>query len=138
MATVIDLKTELAKLTMLRRRTPQTTRAEREGSAARPGSYRDGMIFANKSAGKGSWERHPDGDELAHIVEGAAILDIVPEEGPRQAIPIKAGMIAIVPKGAWHRFGYPDGMTLVTVTPGSSEYVRLDIDDPRTVEPQRN
>ena len=65
-------------------------------------------------------------------------MDIVTEDNPRQSIPVHAGMIAIVPRGVWHRFHYPDGITLPTVTPGKSEYVRLDIDDPRTAEPQRN
>jgi hypothetical protein len=55
--TTIDLKAELAKLTMLGGRTPETTRADRVGSAARLASYRDGGIFASKSACKGAWER---------------------------------------------------------------------------------
>jgi mannose-6-phosphate isomerase-like protein (cupin superfamily) len=138
MVTLIDLNAELAKLKMLQGRTPHTTSAERAGSSARLGPYRDGTIFASKSAGKGAWERHPDGDELVQIVEGAAILDIVTQDGPPQSFEVSAGMIAIVPKGAWHRFHYPDGMTLMTVTPGQSEYVRLDVADPRTVEPQRS
>jgi mannose-6-phosphate isomerase-like protein (cupin superfamily) len=138
MTTILDLNTELAKLTMLRGRTPTTTRAEREGSSARLAPYRDSAIFASKSAGKGAWERHLDGDELVLIIEGSATLDIVTEDKPLQSIPVHAGMIAIVPQGAWHRFDHPDGITLLTVTPGKSEYVRLDIDDPRTAEPQRN
>jgi len=137
LVTIIDLKTELAKLKTLSGRTPQTTRAEREGSSARLMPYRDGAIFVSKSAGKGAWERHPEGDELVHVVDGAATMHIVTEEG-RQSFAIKAGMLAIVPRGAWHRFDYPDGITLMTVTPGTSEYVRLDVDDPRRVEPQRD
>ena len=42
------------------------------------------------------------------------------------------------PWEAWHRFHYPNGATLLTVTPGSSEYVRADVADPRTVEAQRD
>jgi mannose-6-phosphate isomerase-like protein (cupin superfamily) len=138
MATVIDLTAELGKLTMLRGRTPMTTSAEREGSSARLAPYRDGTIYASKSAGKGAWECHPDGDELVQIIEGSAILDIVTDDNPVQSIPVHAGMIAIVPRGAWHRFHCPDGITLLTVTPGKSEHVRLDIDDPRTAGPQRD
>jgi mannose-6-phosphate isomerase-like protein (cupin superfamily) len=138
MITLLDLNAEFAKLTMLHGRTPETTRAEREGSSARLTPYRDGAIFASKSAGKGAWERHLDGDELVQIVEGSAVLDIVTDGNPVQSIPVHTGMIAIVPRGAWHRFHYPDGITLLTVTPGKSEYVRLDIDDPRTAEPQRD
>jgi mannose-6-phosphate isomerase-like protein (cupin superfamily) len=138
MITLLDLNAEFAKLNMLHGRTPTTTRAEREGSSARLTPYRDGAIFASKSAGKGAWERHLDGDELVQIIEGSAILDIVTDDNPVQSIPVHTGMIAIVPRGAWHRFHYPEGITLLTVTPGESEYVRLDIDDPPTAEPQRN
>ena len=93
LATIIDLNAALAKLKMLRGRTPQTTRAEREDSAARLMPYRDGSIFAGKSAGRGAWERHPEGDELVHVLDGAATLHIVTEEG-RQSFAIKAGMLA--------------------------------------------
>ena len=96
---IIDLTAELAKLTMLRGRTPTTTRAEREGSSTRLTPYRDGAIFASKSAGKGAWECHLDGDELEQVIEGSATLDIVTEDNPVQSIPVHAGMIAIVPRG---------------------------------------
>jgi len=72
--TIIDLNAELAKLTMLRGRTPQTTRAEREGTAAQLAPYRDGAIFTGKFSGKGTWERHRNGDELVQIIDGAATL----------------------------------------------------------------
>jgi mannose-6-phosphate isomerase-like protein (cupin superfamily) len=138
MATVIDLTAELAKLTMLRGRTPTTTRAERQGSFAALAAYRDGAIFASKSAGKGAWERHPGGDELVQVLDGSATLEVVADDDSVQSTPVHAGMIAIVPCGAWHRFHCPDGITLLTLTPGKSEFVRLDIDDPRTAEPQRD
>jgi mannose-6-phosphate isomerase-like protein (cupin superfamily) len=136
MTTLIDLNTELAKLKMFRERTPTSTRAEREGSSCRLTPYRDATIFASKSAGKGAWERHPDGDELVHVIDGAATLQIA-TESESQSFAVSAGMLAIVPKGAWHRFHYPDGVTLLTITPGESEYVRADIEDSLSVEPQR-
>jgi mannose-6-phosphate isomerase-like protein (cupin superfamily) len=134
MVTVIDLKAELGKLTTLRNRTPQTTRAERAGTSAQLGEYRDGGIFTSKFAGKGAWERHPHGDELVQILDGAATLDIVTDDGP-QSIAVSAGMLAVVPRGAWHRFQSPDGVTVMTATPQPSEHVRADVDDPRTIEP---
>jgi mannose-6-phosphate isomerase-like protein (cupin superfamily) len=137
MTTLIDLNAELAKLKMFRDRTPTSTRAERAGSSSRLASYRDATIFASKSAGKGAWERHADGDELVHVLEGSATLQIA-TEGESRSFEVSAGMLAIVPKGVWHRFHYPDGVTLVTVTPGQSDYVRADVDDPLSVEPQRD
>jgi hypothetical protein len=51
MLKLIDLNAELAKLKMLQGRTPQTMRAERQGSSAQLAPYRDGAIFATATAG---------------------------------------------------------------------------------------
>ena len=58
MLTITDLNAELAKLSLLRGRTPQTTAAEREKNRAlaRLMPYRDGTIFIAKFAGSGGWE----------------------------------------------------------------------------------
>jgi len=136
MTTVIDLTAELAKLTMLRGRSPQTTSADRVGTSAEAAPYRDGALFITKFAGKGAWERHLKGDELVHILDGSTILDIVTGDGPLQSLALRAGMIAIVPPGAWHRFRSSDGVTLMTATPLPTDHIRVDVDDPRTVEPQ--
>ena len=53
---IIDLNAELAKLTMFRGRTPQSTMADRKGSGGRLAPYRDGALFATKFGGKGHWE----------------------------------------------------------------------------------
>ena len=104
MVTIIDLNAELAKLTMLRERTPEMTSAQREGSAAQLVPYRDGNIFASKFAGCGAWERHPDGDELVHIVDGAATLDIVSAEGPLQFLCSRRGDARRCPEGGMAPF----------------------------------
>jgi mannose-6-phosphate isomerase-like protein (cupin superfamily) len=127
---LINLTAELAKLKTLQGLTPQTTLAEGEGFVLLA-PYRDSAILAFKFSGKTAWERHPDGEEYVQIIEGAAILDIVTDDGPPQSFEVSAGMIAIVPKGAWHRAHFPDGTTLISVTPGQTEYVRLDVADPR-------
>ena len=131
---IIDLNAELAKLTMFRGRTPQSTMADRKGSAARLASYRDGGLSITKFAGKGHWERHLPGDELIHVVDGTATLEIVCDDGPPKSFTLGAGMIAVNPPGAWHRFQSSHGVTLMTLTPSPSEVVELDIDDPREVE----
>jgi mannose-6-phosphate isomerase-like protein (cupin superfamily) len=129
---IIDLATELAKLTTFRGRTPQSTTADRKGSAARLTSYRDGALTATKFAGKGHWEAHPAGDELIHILDGTATLEIVCDDGPPKSFALRAGMIAVNPQGAWHRFHSSDGVTLMTATPSPSEVIEFDVDDPRT------
>jgi len=131
---IIDLDAELAKLTMFRGRTPQSTMADRKGSGARLAAYRDGGLFTTKFAGKGHWESHLAGDELIHILDGTATLEIVCDDGPPKSFALRAGMLAVNPQGAWHRFHSSQGVTLMTATPSPSEIIELDVDDPRTVE----
>jgi hypothetical protein len=68
---------------MMQGRTPQSTRAEREGTAASLAPYRDGHLFISKFAGRGGWERHPVGDELVQIIDGAGVLHLVTDEGTK-------------------------------------------------------
>jgi mannose-6-phosphate isomerase-like protein (cupin superfamily) len=136
MITVIDINAEFAKLRMLRGRTPEMPAAEREGAFARLAPYRDGAIFTAKFAGDGAWERHPNGDEIVQIVDGATILHFMTEEG-RQTLSLKAGMVAIVPQNTWHRFEAPDGVSLMTATPQPTEHLTIAVDDPRTLEKAR-
>jgi mannose-6-phosphate isomerase-like protein (cupin superfamily) len=52
---------------------------------------------------------------------------------------LKAGMLVIVPQGAWHRFESSDGVCLMTATPKPTEHLTVDVADPRTLsEPQRS
>jgi mannose-6-phosphate isomerase-like protein (cupin superfamily) len=133
MITILDLNAEFAKLKMLRGRTPETTQEERQGAFARLAPYRDGAIFTAKFAGDGAWERHPNGDEIVQIVDGATTLHIMTEAGP-QSLSLKAGMVAIVPQNTWHRFEAPDGVSLMTATPQPTEHLTVTVDDPRTLE----
>ncbi|HEY3909134.1 MAG TPA: cupin domain-containing protein [Stellaceae bacterium] len=133
MLTVIDLKAELAKLKMLRGRTAETPAADREGAFARLAPYRDSAINAAKFSGEGPWERHPNGDEIVQVVDGATTLHIMFDDGP-QSYPLKAGMAVIVPQGKWHRFEAPDGVTLMTTTPQPTQHLTFAIDDPRTLD----
>jgi quercetin dioxygenase-like cupin family protein len=134
MPTIIDVNLEAAKLRMFRGRTPQTTFAERKGTAVHLGSYRGGMLLLGKSAGTGHWETHPE-DELLYVLDGAMTVDIVEQERV-QSFTVEAGMMAIVPPGAWHRVRSSDGATVLSaVIPG--DHIDLDIDDPRTLGHER-
>jgi mannose-6-phosphate isomerase-like protein (cupin superfamily) len=132
--TILDLKAELAKLNMLRGRRPEMTEADRKetGAFATLAPFRDGNIFSAKFSGDGAWERHPNGDELVQIVDGSTTLHIMTDEGP-QSYTLGAGMVVIVPQGAWHRFHSPEGVSLVTATPKPTEHLRADVEDPRTL-----
>ena len=66
------------------------------------------------------------------IVDGSTTLHIMTDEGP-QSYTLGAGMVVIVPQGAWHRFHSPEGVSLVTATPKPTEHLRADVEDPRTL-----
>ena len=129
MVDVIDLKAEFEKLTMLTGRTPTSTEGERAKAFGRVAQYRDGAIFTAKFAGKSAWERHPQGDEIVQIVDGTTTLHLIAAEG-RQSLYLRAGMMAIVPRNAWHQFDAPDGVCVMTATPQPTEHVREDVADP--------
>ena len=140
MITIVDVKAELGKLTMLKGRRPDMLEEERKGTHAFATltPFRDGNMFAAKFSGNGAWERHPNGDELVQVIEGATKLHVMTDEG-LQTHALKAGMLVIVPQNAWHRFEAPDGVALITATPKPTEHLTVDIDDPRTLsEPQRS
>src|SRR5207248_9565095 len=132
--TVINLRTELGKLNLLQDRRPEMLEEERKasGAFATLSPFRDGNLFSAKFSGNGAWERHPNGDELVQVVDGAATLHLMTENGP-QSHELSAGMIAIVPQNTWHRFHAPDGVTLITATPKPTEHLTVDIEDPRTL-----
>jgi mannose-6-phosphate isomerase-like protein (cupin superfamily) len=127
---IIDLNAEVAKLTMFRR-TPQATASDRKGSVARLASYRDGLLLAIKFVGKDHWERHLAGDELVHILDGSATVEIVCDDGPPKSFELRAGMVAVIPRGAWHRLLSTEGATQMAVTPFPGENLEIDVDDPR-------
>jgi quercetin dioxygenase-like cupin family protein len=77
---VLDLKAELGKLVSFAR-TATSPETERKKGIARLTAYRDGAIFASKFKGTGGWERHPNGDELVHVVEGETMLCLMAEDG---------------------------------------------------------
>ena len=133
MIAIVDLKAELAKLRTLRGRTPETPAAEREGAFAKLAPVRDGNVFLAKFAGESSWERHPQGDELVQIVDGATTLHVMTADGP-QSYELSAGMVAIVPQNTWHRFAAPDGVSLMTATPQPTQHLSVAVDDPRDLE----
>ena len=134
MIKILDLEAELGKLTLMRGRRPETTEIERQksGGFATLAPFRDGNIYSARFSGDGAWERHPNGDELVQIVDGAATLHIMADDGP-QSYQVSAGMMIIVPQGTWHRFESPDGVSLVTATPKPTEHLTVDVDDPRTL-----
>jgi uncharacterized cupin superfamily protein len=97
MTGLVDLNGAFSRLAMLEGRTPTTPVAERQKAISRLLPYRDGAVFAAKFSGKSAWERHPQGDEIVHIVEGKTMLHLIAAEG-RESLALKAGMLVVVPQ----------------------------------------
>ena len=130
MIKAVDIKAELAGRPVLRGRDKDTSEAEAKGAFAVLAPFRDGSIFAGSFSGESPWERHRKGDELVHILDGAATLTIMTDTGP-QSFAMTAGMLIVVPQGHWHRFHAPDGVTVLTATPQPTDHTAAA--DPRAV-----
>jgi quercetin dioxygenase-like cupin family protein len=130
---IIDLPRELATLTMVGR-TPEATAADRNGSVAELAPYRDGLLLAVKASGKDYWQRHLVGEEIIHVLDGTASLELVGDDGPPKSFPLRAGTMGVIPQGAWRRLVSPEGFTHFAVTPRGGETIERDVDDPRKVE----
>ncbi|HVC53651.1 MAG TPA: cupin domain-containing protein [Stellaceae bacterium] len=134
MTTILDLKAMLAKMPMMQGRRPESTEAERKATGAfvTLAPYRDGNLYSAKFTGEAAWERHPNGDEMVQIVDGACTIYLMTEDG-LESHAVGAGTTIVVPQNTWHRFSAPNGVSIVTATPRPTEHLTVDVDDPRTL-----
>ena len=128
MVKAIDIEAALATRPVLRGRSPETPADEAAEAFATLAAFRDGGVFAGSFEGESAWERHATGDELVHILSGETTLTILTDDGP-QVLKMKAGMLTVVPRGCWHRFHAPDGVTVLTATPQPTDHSTAE--DPR-------
>ena len=64
------------------------------------------------------WEMHPGGDEILFLISGE--MTLVFEEGTgERLVALKAGRLAIVPKGVWHTARMDKACVLLTITDGA-------------------
>ncbi len=125
----VDIKAALAGKTVLHGRTPHTSDADAEAAFATLAEFSGGGIFAGSFSGESPWERHLNGDELVHILDGATILTMIIED-EHQVFEMRGGMLVVVPQGCWHRFQSPEGVTVLTMTPQPTEHTSKE--DPRS------
>jgi quercetin dioxygenase-like cupin family protein len=102
-------------------RTPATTDAETEGVFARLADYRDGGVFVGRWAGTSEWERHPVGDEIVMVMEGATTIFFLTDDDERPA-ELTAGQLVVVPQNTWHRFETPDSVLVMSITPQPTDH----------------
>ncbi|MEZ5758393.1 MAG: cupin domain-containing protein [Emcibacteraceae bacterium] len=116
-----DIESELSKLKMLEGRDENTPVEVSAAAFAKLASFDTGGVFTGSFSGDSPWERHNAGDELVHILKGEADLSILTRDGP-EVLNMKAGMLTVVPKGLWHRFHAPNGVTVLTATPQPTDH----------------
>jgi quercetin dioxygenase-like cupin family protein len=134
MTTILDLKGTLAKMPTMKGRRPESTEDERKATGAfvTLAPYRDGNIYSAKFTGEAAWERHPNGDELVQIIDGACTMHLMTDAG-LESHAVGAGATVVVPQNTWHRFSAPNGVSIVTATPRPTEHLTVDVEDPRTL-----
>jgi mannose-6-phosphate isomerase-like protein (cupin superfamily) len=66
--------------------------------------------------GQPPWELHNGGNELIHVLAGETELTVL-TDGAAETRRLKAGDVAIVPQGRWHRNSAETGVTLLFMTP---------------------
>ena len=81
-------------------------------------------VILSAALARAPWERHPMGDEIVQIVDGATTLHLMTGEG-KQSLALSARMMAIVPQDTWRQFEAPDGVCVMTATSQPTEYLRI-------------
>src|SRR5215469_14985189 len=99
MTTILDLKATLGGMPTMQGRRPESTEAERKATGAfvTLTPFRDGNIYSAKFAGRAAWERHPNGDELVQVIEGATTVDIIVGDTIESHV-LHAGATLVVPQ----------------------------------------
>jgi mannose-6-phosphate isomerase-like protein (cupin superfamily) len=122
MPEAIDIKATLATLNRLGGRTPDTPMDVFESVFAELASTETGGVYAGSFDGESAWERHPAGDELVQVIDGATRLIILDGQGGEQVLDMTAGMVTVVPRGHWHKFISETGVSVMTMTPAPTDH----------------
>jgi len=120
-----DMLRDLPKLDI----TDSTTEEEADAAVRMLSSVGPCSLGVMRFSGQAPWERHPDGDELLHVLEGAIDLTVLTDDGTTE-LRLNAGSVFVCPKGLWHRQRAPQSVTLLYGTPTQHGEVSF-ADDPR-------
>lgn len=124
-----DLPTVIAELPPLAI-TRDTTAQEADG-AVRQLTWLDDkhLVGLMRFSGLTPWERHPDGDELLHALDGDIDVTVLTDDGP-VVVHVPSGSVFVCPRGLWHRQLPRDTVTELFVTATKTSQVSF-ADDPR-------
>lgn len=125
MLKAVNIQDALAGLPVLHARRPDTDADEAAAAFATLAETENGGVFAGSFDGESPWERHNNGDELVQVLAGKTRLTVIGDDGP-EVLELSAGMLAVVPRGCWHRFNAPDGVTVLTMTPQPTDHTTAD------------
>jgi mannose-6-phosphate isomerase-like protein (cupin superfamily) len=95
--------------------TRDTTEAEAMAAVRPLGSFDQCTLGVTRFSGLTPWERHPDGDELLYVVEGAVEVTVLTDERS-VSVGVPAGSVFVVPRSLWHRQHARDGAALLFAT----------------------
>ena len=93
-----------------------TTAAEADAAFPKLAPFNKGGIFVGRFSGQSPWERHPESDELLHVLDGEVEVTVLCDTGPAE-VTVPAGSIFVVPRGLWHRQLPKPVVTLLSATP---------------------
>jgi hypothetical protein len=106
------------------------TTGEDADAAVRPVAWLgDLQLGVMRFSGLTPWERHPGGDELLQVLDGAVDVTVLTDDGPVE-IPLETGGIFVCPRGLWHRQRARPTVTLLFGTAVRTTEVSF-ADDPR-------
>lgn len=109
---------------------PSTTEAEAAAAVRELTLFNQFVVGLTRFSGRSPWERHPDGDELLHVLEGEVDFTILTDERPVH-VTVCAGSVFVCPRGLWHRQYSKSGATLLFATAPKGSEVSW-ADDPRS------
>ncbi len=109
--------------------TRDTTEAEANGAVREIGRLEDRLLGVVRFAGATPWERHPDGDEYLHVLDGEVDVTVLTADGPTH-VPVPAGSVFVCPRGLWHRQTPQTAATVLFATPTATTEASW-ADDPR-------
>jgi mannose-6-phosphate isomerase-like protein (cupin superfamily) len=80
------------------------------------GSFNGCVVGVARRSEPTAWERHPAGEEMVYVLEGAIEVTII-ADGRSSIVTVAAGSVVVVPRAAWHRFRPHAPTALLYVTP---------------------
>lgn len=109
--------------------TEHTTGEEASAAVGHLGWLGDHGLGVMRYSGQTPWERHPDGDELLHALDGDVEVTVLTDEGPVRTN-VSEGSVFVCPRGLWHRQLPKPKVTMFYATPIRTTEVSF-ADDPR-------